>query len=343
MIHGVVGAATRNGWEAVGFYDGFEGLLDPENGHVFLTPRETEGILKLGGTILGTTNKGNFAAKIGEGDVAAVPQHIVDKAKATIDGLGITALVVVGGDGSLTTGQQLFEQGWPIIGVPKTIDNDLQATAMTFGFDSAVSSVVDGLDRLQTTGQSHKRVMVLEVMGRHAGWIALWGGMAGSANVILLPEIPFSYERVAEHINEREANGYTSSLVVVAEGAKSPDGLLSTIDDNEGGEVRLGGIGEQVAAGIAKLTGKETRCTTLGHVQRGGTPTPLDRILGLRFGAMAAELAKKGKFGEMVSYQSYHVDSVPIKEAVDKLRLVEPNSEVVTAARSIGVCFGDRI
>ncbi len=341
VIHGVVGAAAAMGGEAVGFYDGFEGLLDPENGHVFLTPRETEGILKLGGTILGTTNKGNFAAKIGEGDVSAVPQDIVDRAKATLDGLKIDGLVVVGGDGSLTTAQQLFEQGWPIIGVPKTIDNDLQATAMTFGFDSAVNCVVDGLDRLHTTGASHKRVMVLEVMGRHAGWIALWGGMAGAANVILLPEIPFSYEKIAEHIKARGEEGYGSSLVVVAEGALSPDGILATVDENTGGEVRLGGMGEQVAAGIAKLTGKETRCTTLGHVQRGGAPTSLDRILGVRFGVMATQLATEGKFGQMVSYQSYHVGSVSIKEAVKKLRLVEPTSEVVTAARAIGVCFGD--
>jgi 6-phosphofructokinase 1 len=258
-----------------------------------------------------------------------------------LDGLKIDGLVVVGGDGSLTTAQQLFEQGWPIIGVPKTIDNDLQATAMTFGFDSAVNCVVDGLDRLQTTGASHKRVMVLEVMGRHAGWIALLGGMAGAANVILLPEIPFSYEKIAEHIKAREEEGYGSSLVVVAEGALSPDGILATVDENTGGEVRLGGMGEQVAAGIAKLTGKETRCTTLGHVQRGGAPTSLDRILGVRFGVMATQLATEGKFCQMVSYQSYHVGSVSIKEAVTKLRLVEPTSEVVTAARAIGVCFGD--
>ena len=205
VIHGVVGAAAAKGWEAIGFRDGFEGLLPPGD-FQFLTPKDTEGILKQGGTILGTTNKGNFAAKLGTDDnVAKVPQEIVDRAKRTLDQLGIGALVVVGGDGSLTTAQQLYEQGWPVIGVPKTIDNDLKATAMTFGFDSAVSSVVDGLDRLHTTGQSHKRVMVLEVMGRHAGWIALWGGMAGAANVILLPEIPFSYDKVAQHLKKREA------------------------------------------------------------------------------------------------------------------------------------------
>ena len=215
VIHGVVGAAAAKGWETIGFRDGFEGLLPAGGNFMFLTPKDTEGILKMGGTILGTTNKGNFAAKIGEGDIAKVPQEIVDRAKKTLDHLAIGALVVVGGDGSLTTAQQLYEQGWPIIGVPKTIDNDLKATAMTFGFDSAVSTVVDALDRLHTTAQSHKRVMVLEVMGRHAGWIGLWGGMAGAANVILLPEIPFTYEKIAEHLKKREAQGYTSSLVVV--------------------------------------------------------------------------------------------------------------------------------
>lgn len=341
VIHGVVGAAAANGWEAIGFRDGFEGLLPPGD-FTMLTPKDTEGILKLGGTILGTTNKGNFAAKLGEGDdIAKVPAEIVSKAKKTLDQLEIGALVVVGGDGSLTTGMQLYEEGWPIIGVPKTIDNDLQATAMTFGFDSAVSCVVDSLDRLQTTGQSHKRVMVLEVMGRHAGWIALWGGMAGGASVILLPEIGFCFEKVAAHIQKREAMGYNSHLVVVAEGVKMPDGLLATIDANEGGQVRLGGAGEMVAKAIEKATGKETRSTTLGHIQRGGAPTALDRILGVRFGVMAAKLASEGQFGRMVSYQSYHVDSVPIKEAVTKLRLVENKTEVVEAARAVGISFGD--
>ena len=169
----------------------------------------------------------------------------------------------------------------------------------------------------------------------------MWGGMAGAANVILLPEIAFTYEKVAEHLKRREAMGYTSSLVVVAEGAKNPDGHLATVDDNRGGEVRLGGMGEQVASKISELTGKETRCTTLGHIQRGGTPTPLDRILGIRFGVMAAQLAGEGKFGQMVSYHSYHVGSVPIKEAVEELRLVESDTEVVKAARAVGVCFGD--
>lgn len=340
VIHGVVGAATELGWEVIGFRDGFEGLLPPGDYQV-LTPNDTQGILKLGGTILGSTNKGHFAAKVGAGDIAMVPQEIVDKAKRTMDQLEIRALVIVGGDGSLTTGLQLYREGWPVVGVPKTIDNDLAATAMTFGFDSAVSSVVDGLDRLNTTASSHKRVMVLEVMGRHAGWIALWGGMAGGAKVVLIPEIPFSFEKVAEFIKARDLQGYHSTLVVVAEGAKLPDGGLTSIDANEGGEIRLGGVGEIVAKEIEQRTGKETRACTLGHLQRGGAPTALDRILGMRFGVMAVKLAEEGRFGRMVSYQSYHVDSVPIEEAVDELRLVRPESEMVAAAKSVGVCFGD--
>lgn len=340
VIHGVVGAADQLGWEVIGFRDGFEGMLPPGD-YTVLKPKDTIGILKLGGTILGTTNKGHFAAKVGKGDIAEVPAEIVAKAKATMDDLGISALVIVGGDGSLTTGLQLYREGWPIIGVPKTIDNDLSATAFTFGFDSAVSTVVDALDRLHTTGESHKRVMVLEVMGRHAGWIALWGGIAGGSHVVLLPEIPFSFEKITEFINRRDAQGYHSTLVVVAEGAHLPEGDIVTIDANCSGEVRLGGIGEQVAAKLQEMTGKDTRACILGHLQRGGSPTSLDRILGMRFGVMAVKLAQEGKFGRMVSYQSYHVDSVPIEEAVHQLRLVQPESELVLAAKAVGICFGD--
>jgi 6-phosphofructokinase 1 len=340
VIHGVVGAASQLGWEVIGFRDGFEGLLPPGD-YTILKPGDTVGILKHGGTILGTTNKGHFAAKVGKGDIAEVPSDIVAKAKRTMEQLDVRALIIVGGDGSLTTGLQLYREGWPIIGVPKTIDNDLRATAMTFGFDSAVTTVVDALDRLHTTAESHKRVMVVEAMGRHAGWIALWGGIAGGASVILLPEIPFSLEKVAAHIRERDAQGYHSTLVVVAEGASLPEGDIVTVDPNAGGEVRLGGVGEIVAKRLEQLTGKETRSCTLGHLQRGGAPTSLDRILGVRFGVMAVKLAENEQFGRMVSYQAYHVDSVPIEDAVNKLRLVEADSELVAAARAIGVSFGE--
>jgi 6-phosphofructokinase 1 len=341
VIHGVVGAASRLGWEVIGFRDGFEGLLPPGD-YMVLDPARTIGIMKLGGTILGTTNKGHFVAKMGEGDIAQVPQEIVDKAKTTLRHLEIGALIVVGGDGSLTTGLQLYGQGIPVIGVPKTIDNDLQATSMTFGFDSAYATVVDALDRLHTTAESHKRVIVLEVMGRHAGWIALYGGMAGGADAILLPEIPFQIEKVAENVRMREAQGQHSTLIVVAEGAKWESGDLVTKEKaSEKGEARLGGIGERVALEIERLTQKETRACTLGHLQRGGAPTALDRILGLRFGVKAVQLIKEGKFGRMVSYQQYHVGDVSIEEAVTKLRIVSKDSEIVAAARSVGICFGD--
>ncbi len=340
VIHGVVGAASKLGWEVIGFRDGFEGLLPPGDYQV-LDPEDTVGILKLGGTILGTTNKGHFAAKMGEGTKAEIAEKVIEKAKRTMKQLEIRALIVVGGDGSLSTALQLFKAGFPVIGVPKTIDNDLQATAMTFGFDSAVSCVVDAMDRLHTTAVSHKRVMVVEVMGRNAGWIALWGGIAGGANVILMPEIEFSLDKVATHIKEREAKGNHSSMVIVAEGARTPEGDLVTQENEEGAEVRLGGIGEFVASELAKRTGKDTRACTLGHLQRGGAPTSLDRILGARFGVKAVKLAEEGRFGRMVSYQSYHVSSASIEKAVHKLRLVDPESEVVAAARAIGICLGD--
>ncbi len=339
VIHGVVGAATQLGWEVIGFHDGFEGLLPPGDYQV-LNPADTVGILKLGGTILGTTNKGHFVAKVGASNKQELAEKVVEKARRTMDLLKIRALIIVGGDGSLTTADMLYQAGFPVIGVPKTIDNDLQATAMTFGFDSAVSCVVDAMDRLHTTAVSHKRVMVVEVMGRYAGWIALWGGIAGGANVILIPEIEFSLDKVAEVIKEREAKGYHSTMVIVAEGAKTPDGDLVTVNCSDELE-RLGGIGQLVAAELEKRTGKDTRTCKLGHLQRGGTPTSLDRILGARFGVKAVKLAQEGRFGRMVSYQAYHVASVTIAKAVNKLRTVEPDGEVVSTARAIGISFGD--
>ncbi len=341
VIHGVVGAAHHHGWDVVGFRDGFEGLLPPGD-YMMLTPEKTIGIMKLGGTILGTTNKGHFVAKVGEGNVSQVPVEIVEKAKSTLRHLEVGALIVVGGDGSLTTGLQLYQMGVPVIGVPKTIDNDIQATATSFGFDSAVATVVDALDRLHTTAESHKRVIVLEVMGRHAGWIALYGGMAGGADVILLPEIPFQLEHVANAVRKRDAAGRHSTLVVVAEGARMETGELLTKErTGSKGEDRLGGIGDYVSKQIEKATGKETRACTLGHLQRGGAPTALDRILGIRFGAKAVDLIEQGRFGRMVSYQQYQVGDVSIEEAVHQLRLVSNDSEIVNAARAIGITFGD--
>ncbi len=341
VINGVVGAADKKGWEVLGFRDGFEGLLPEGGDFMTLTPDDTIGIGKLGGTILGTTNKGHFAAKVGEGNVAKIPEDVMSIARNNVKKLGVEALVVIGGDGSLTTALQMNQEGFNVVGVPKTIDNDLQATAMTFGFDSAVSSVVDALDRLQTTAQSHKRVMVLEVMGRHAGWIALWGGIAGGAHVVLLPEVDFDLDNVTEFLKKRESEGKRSSLIVVAEGAKLSGGQLVIKQEGAASEVSLGGVGEIVAAHLAATTGKDTRSCTLGHLQRGGSPTSLDRILGARFGVKAVELIAQKEFGHMVSYESYSVGSVPIERAVHQLRLVDPAGELVNTARALGICFGD--
>ena len=339
VLRGVVLAADKLGWEVIGFRDGFEGLLPPGT-YIVLDRRSTEGIMALGGTIIGTTNRGHFVAKIGAGDRAVVATEIIEKARKVLNDLGVNTLVIVGGDGSMTTALQLQEAGINCIGVPKTIDNDLEATAMTFGFDSAVDAVMDALDRLHTTATSHKRVMVVEVMGRHAGWIALHGGLAGGADIILIPEIPFDYDKIAEVIRERDARGDHETLVVVAEGAKARDGR-QVKRDTDGGEFRLGGIGDIVAREIAARTGKETRSCVLGHLQRGGAPTTLDRILGTRFGVKAVQLANEGHFGSMVSYQNYQVRHVPIAEAVNRLRLVPPNGEMVQTARDVEISFGD--
>jgi ATP-dependent phosphofructokinase / diphosphate-dependent phosphofructokinase len=340
VTHGVVGSATQLGWEVLGFKDGYEGLLSPGD-YKLLKVEKTEGILKLGGTILGTSNRGHFASKVGVGGLRRIPAEMMREAFSTLKDLGVEALICVGGDGSLTTALQFYEEGFPVVGVPKTIDNDLAATAMTFGFDSAIQVVADSLDRLHTTAESHSRVMVLEVMGRHAGWIALYGGIAGGASSILIPEIPFQHEKIAEAIQRREQNGFHSSLVVVAEGAATRGGALVLEDAGSGGEVRLGGIGDQVSRRLGELTGKETRCTRLGHLQRGGSPTCLDRVLGMRFGVKAVKLIEEKRFGRMVSYQQYHVGSVTIEDAVRKLNLVDPEGEVVQAAKAVGICFGD--
>lgn len=340
VTHGVVGAATKLGWEVLGFKEGFEGLLPPGN-FKLLKLEKTEGILKLGGTILGTTNRGHFSSKVGAGGLRSIPPELMQKAFATLREHDVEALICVGGDGTLTTALQFQNEGFPIVGVPKTIDNDLGATAMTFGFDSATQVVVDALDRLHTTAESHQRIMILEVMGRHAGWIALYGGMGGGASAILIPEIPFHYEKIAEALLRRQESGFRSSLVVVAEGA-APAGEGKFYEETGvEGESRLGGIGDAVTSKLAELTGKETRCTTLGHLQRGGSPTSLDRILGTRFGVKAVKLIEEKRFGRMVSYQQYHVGSVPIGDAVRELNLVDPQGEIVGAAKAVGICFGD--
>lgn len=339
VLRGVVRAASTLGWEVIGFEDGFEGLLSPVS-YITLDRKSTAGIMSQGGTILGTTNRGRFISKVGRGVRSRIPKAVIKETRATLQKLAIDALIVVGGDGSLTTALQLFEAGLPVIGVPKTIDNDLDATAMTFGFDSAVACVADALDRLHTTADSHKRVMVTEVMGRHAGWIALYGGLAGGGDIILIPEIPFTFDRVADAIMQRQADRYMSTLIVVAEGARPKDGR-ALMHQTGSGEYKLGGIGDLVAREVAWRTGKETRTCVLGHLQRGGAPTPLDRILGTCFGVKAVELVKEGKFGSMVSYQNEQISYRSIADAVHRLRLVPKDHSMLLAARSVGICFGD--
>ncbi|MBA2242381.1 MAG: 6-phosphofructokinase [Chthoniobacterales bacterium] len=339
VLRGVALAAEKLNLEVLGFLDGFEGLLPPGN-FILLDRRSTSGIMPRGGTMIGTTNRGHFVGKIGAGDKAIVAAEVIADAKRILREQRVEALIIVGGDGSMTTALQLQESGINCIGVPKTIDNDLEATAMTFGFDSAVATVTDALDRLHTTATSHKRVMILEVMGRHAGWIALHGGLAGGAHIILIPEIPFDYDKIGEALRRRDARGSIYSLVVVAEGSRPSDGS-AVMRPVETGEFRFGGIGNIVAAEIAARTGKETRCTVLGHLQRGGAPTTLDRILGTRFGVQAVKMIHKRQFGSMVSYQNYQVRHVPIADAINRLRLVPVDGEMVQTARDVEISFGD--
>jgi ATP-dependent phosphofructokinase / diphosphate-dependent phosphofructokinase len=248
---------------------------------------------------------------------------------------------VIGGDGSLKIGHGLYKLGVPVIGVPKTIDNDLSATYVTFGFQTAVDTATEALDKLHTTAESHQRVIVLEVMGRYAGWIALEAGISGSADVILIPEIPFSMDKVAEKLTERKKAGSHSSIVVVAEGAKPQGGEMAVREKASDGYVlRLGGMGEIVGNEIGNRTGIETRVTVLGHLQRGGSPCPFDRLLATRYGAAAVELIANKKFGEMVSYQPPDITSVPLETAISALRLVDPEGELVKIAEGMGVNFG---
>ena len=339
VLRGIALSAEKLSFEVVGFRDGFEGLLPPGQ-FMILDRRTTSGIMPRGGTIIGTTNRGHFVSKLGAGERMVVAQEVIAQAKEVLREHRVEALIIIGGDGSMTTALQLQKAGINCIGVPKTIDNDLEATATTFGFDSAVAAVTDACDRLHTTATSHKRVMILEVMGRHAGWIALHGGIAGGAHIILIPEIRFHYDKIVEAIRAREKHGSVYSLVVVAEGACPADGQ-TVMRHIEGGEDRYGGIGGVVAAEIAARTGKETRCTVLGHLQRGGPPTTLDRILGTRFGVKAVNLVAEGQFGSMVSYQNYQVRHVPIADAVNRLKLVRPDGELVQTARDVEICFGD--
>jgi len=341
VIRAVAKAAAKRGWECVGIVGGYDGLLEPRQTRP-LDYHALSGLLTRGGTILGTASRGKFSAKVGHGESRALPKELLDGVKAGMDALGLFALVAIGGDGSLSIAQQMFEHGVPVVGIPKTIDNDLEGTLFTFGFDSAVSAATDALDRLHTTAESHNRVMVLEVMGRYAGWIALWSGVAGGADVILIPEIPFTYESVCAKIREREQLGRTFTIIIVAEGAREKGGgFVTSGAPTKVGEARLGGIGAVVSVEVEKRTGKESRVCVLGHLQRGGSPTTFDRALCSTFGAEAVELVAAGDFGKMVAFTDDQIGAIKISDAVGRLKTVRPDGNLVRAARALGICLGD--
>ena len=341
VIRASVKTAVHLGYEVTGFLRGYEGLVYPV-AYMPLNLENTWNILDRGGTILGSTNKGRFTAKVGSDSARAIDGSLIDSVKQTLHELHIDGLICIGGDGSLTIAQQFFEGGINVVGVPKTIDNDLGCTAFTFGFDSAVACASDALGRLHTTAASHERVMVLEVMGRHAGWIALHAGIAGGGDVILIPEIPWTFENVCAKIVQRKAMGKRFTLIVVAEGAVMPDGGVVTLESAKSDrETRLGGIGQAIADEIQLRLATETRCVVLGHLQRGGSPTHFDRCLATQYGAHAVRLIEEHRFGEMVCYDPPNIASIPIIDAVKQLSVVDVNGSAVQAARALGVSFGD--
>lgn len=335
-------AIYQYGIEVVGIRDGYEGLV--ENQTQTLTDHDVSGILPRGGTILGTSNTAdpfNYVTKDSNGKIWTHDRSM-DVMK-NMEKLKLDGLIVIGGDGTQSIGLKLYELGLPVIGVPKTIDNDLASTDITFGFDSALSVATEAVDRLHTTGESHKRAMILEVMGRYAGWIALRSGIAGGGDAILIPEIPYDIGQICDAVHRRIDRGKKFSIIVVAEGAKPKDGNMVVQQTIEGSPdpIRLGGIGQVVASQIQLCSGLESRVTVLGHLQRGGSPTPFDRWLATRFGVEAVHLLLKNQFGTMVALKGQDIVFVPLKEAVSQLRRVNPNSEEVLVAKAVGTSFGD--
>ena len=334
VIRAVVRTAIGEfGMKCIGIEDSFEGILG-ETHTMKLTRQTVSGILPRGGTILGTRNRGSFVKMIdGKPQIAELP---IGEALANLDILGIEALIAIGGEGTLAIAEQFHKRGFPVIGVPKTIDNDLAATELTFGFMTAIDVATEALDRLHTTAASHDRVMILEVMGRHTGWIALHAGLAGSADIILIPEIPFSFESVAKKVLERERSGSRFTNIVVAEGATEV-GKGEMYSDTQ--EMRLGGLGDHVRKCVERMTGKESRCTVLGHLQRGGSPNAFDRMLGTNFGACAVRALAGGETGKMVALQAGTIISVPLSEACANIKTVPPDGQLVRTARDIGISF----
>jgi 6-phosphofructokinase 1 len=339
VIRAVVKAAHNSHIQVVGLEDSFDGLIYPEKSRI-LTPRDVTGILRLGGTILGTVNRGDpFAQPI------ETPGGTFDYADRVIEmfqKMGLDALVCIGGDGTLAISYEFYKKGIPLVCVPKTIDNDIVGTTSCFGFDTAVDFATEAIDRLHSTAEAHRRIMVVEVMGRYAGWIALHSGVAGGADVILVPEIPYDLESVARCIRNRDAWGARFSIVVAAEGAHAKDQRAAVIEEAHKGHVeRLGGEGARVAKQLEELTGKETRYVILGHLQRGGSPTAFDRTLATRFGGKAVELILKGQFGKMVANHPPDLVPVPLGEVVGKTKTVPLDNDLLTTARAMGVSFGD--
>ena len=337
-LNAVIRAAVRTlvrdyGIEVVGIQLGFEGLLT--GAIVPLTLESIRGILPKGGTLLRTTNRGNpFEYPTGNNVVEDRSAQVVEN----IHELGIDGIIAIGGDGTLKIAQRLSDMGIPMVAVPKTIDNDLAATDYTFGFHTAVAVATEAVDRLHTTAESHDRVMILEVMGRNAGWIALYSGIAGGADIILIPEMPYRPEQIVATIRDRQAEGAKFDIMVVAEGAKRVGGEEAYVDKIS---KRLGGIAYQVAADIQQHIDLEIRVTVLGHVQRGGSPIAFDRILASRFGKAAGDLVARKQFGRMVAVRADEIISVPIADAVSRPKYVDPNGQLVQTAHSLGISFGD--
>jgi phosphofructokinase-like protein len=342
VIRAVVKTALNvYGAQVIGIYDGFDGLYETGN-TIELSRSDVRGILPRGGTILGTANRGNPFARLIVQNGEEVIRDVSDEVLEKIEALQLDTLVVVGGDGTLRISYELYEKGCPVVGVPKTIDNDIGGTDVTFGFDTAVSTATDAIDKLHTTAESHHRVMVLELMGRDAGFIALHAGIAGGADVILIPEIPFDFDMICRKINLRAESGRHFSIVAVAEGAFPVDG--SQVYVRSGDEIsaaRLGGISQAVGDFVAEACSMETRVTILGHLQRGGQPTAFDRWLATRFGAAAVRLAIEGKHGHMVSLQGQEVRDVTLQEALAEPKRVAVDGDAVLTARGLGISMGD--
>lgn len=343
VIRAVTKAAINvYGWEVIGFRNGYKGLYN--NDWVTLDEKSTSGLLHRGGTVLYSSNKDNLFHYQVEEDGELVYRDVSDVGVKNLNDLGIDVLFIVGGDGTLTSARDFARKGVKVIAIPKTIDNDLASTDTTFGFSTAVNVATEALDRLHTTAQSHHRIMVLEVMGRYAGWIALHAGIGGGADAILLPEIPYDINKVAAKIQERKDRGKNFSVIVVGEGAKPIDGevVVRDIVEDSPDPIRLGGIGTKVAYDLEKLCGNETRATILGHLQRGGSPSASDRVLSTRYGVAAVRLAVEGKFGNMVTLKGDQMSYDSLENVIgQKQKNVNPNGELVEMAKAIGVSFGN--